>query len=82
MQITKEQLTKRLIATVQDLPIDHVQSVLDFADYLHTKFGQHQPVRGSAEAVIQAIQQAGPLMFETGELDQILVDIDRLHNLD
>ena len=85
MAQSKAQLTERLLAAVQGLPEDKVAEVLDFAGYLQSKFGQHRPPRGSAEAILQALQaleEVGPLQFDPGELEAILEDIERARDSD
>src|SRR5437764_15477248 len=76
MAQSKAQLTERLLAAVQGLPEDKVAEVLDFAGYLQSKFGQHRPPRGSVEAILQPLEEVGPLQFDPGELEAILEDID------
>ena len=76
MAQSKAQLTECLLAAVQGLPEDKVAEVLDFAGYLQSKFGQHRPPRGSAEAILHALEEVGPLQFDPGELDTLLTDRD------
>jgi len=40
------------------------------------------PPRGSAEAILHALDQAGPLQFEPGELESLLAEIQALLELD
>jgi hypothetical protein len=40
------------------------------------------PERGSAEAILQAQDRVAPLLFEPGELDALLAEIDEMRNLD
>lgn len=82
MAESKTRLPERLLTAVQGLPEDKVAEVLDFAGYLHSKYGQHGPKRGSPEAILQALEQYGPLQFEPGELDAILADIERSRESD
>lgn len=82
MEQTKEQLIHRLVAAMQELPIDKLLTVLDFASYLQSKYSQRRPERGSAEAILHALEQSGPLQFEPGELDVLLADIERMRETD
>ena len=79
---SKSQLTERLLATVQELPEDKVAEVLDFAGYLQSKIGPNRPPRGSAEAILQALEEVGPLQFDPGELEALLEDIERSRDSD
>jgi hypothetical protein len=71
-----DDLIHRLVATVQDLPADRAAEVLDFADYLHSRYVQ-TPERGSARAILRVLEDVGPLEFVPGELDALLDDIAR-----
>jgi hypothetical protein len=82
MAQNKAQLTERLLAAVRGLPEDKVAEVLDFAGYLQSKISQHRPSRGSAEAILQALEEVGPLQFDPGELEAILEDIERARDSD
>jgi len=75
-------MTERLLATVQELPEDKVAEVLDFVGYLHSKYGQRHPERGSLEAFLQILQETGGLQFDPGELEAILADIERARDSD
>ncbi len=78
----KDRLTDRLITVVRDLPADKVSEVVDFADYLQTKYAAPLPPRGSVEAILHALDQAGPLQFEPDELESLLADLQALRELD
>jgi hypothetical protein len=82
MEQTKESLLNRLVAVVQELPEDKVLEVYDFADYLQRKYRPRDLERGSAEAILQALERVGPLQFEPGELDDLLTDIERMRAMD
>jgi hypothetical protein len=56
---------------LDQLPSDKVEELFDFAHYLHQRYAPH-PRRGSAEAILQTIEDVGPLEFEPGELDTLL----------
>lgn len=77
MVLSKSQLTERLLATARALPDDKLAELLDFADSLRSKVGPSQPPRGSAEAILQALDKVGPLQFDPGELEALLEDIER-----
>jgi hypothetical protein len=80
---TKEELTNHLLAAIQDLPKDKVLTVLHFVGYLQSISGQlPSPERGSAEAISKALDQAGPLRFDPGELDALLADIEHMREMD
>jgi len=71
----KHRIESRLVTAVQGLPPDKVQQVIDFADDLRTQYAADVPQRGSAEAILQALDQAGPLQFAPGELDALLAEV-------
>jgi len=56
--------------------------VIDFAGYLQSEYNKRQTARGSAEAILQALERVGPLQFEPGELDQLLDEIDQMRLMD
>lgn len=64
-----------------ELPADKVQEVVDFASYLRHRYGSPRK-RGSAEAILQALETTGPLAFEERELDRILEEIETMRQLD
>ena len=82
MEQTKESLLNRLVAVVQELPEDKLLEVYDFADYLQRKYRPRHLERGSAKAILQALERVGPLQFEPGELDDLLTDIERMRAMD
>jgi len=55
--------------------------VIDF-DYLRSKYAPDAPRRGSGEAILQALEQVGPLQFAPGELDTLLAEIQTLREVD
>jgi hypothetical protein len=71
----ERQIESSLVEAVRDLPREKVLQVIDFADYLRSKYMPDAPQRGSAEAVLQALEQVGPLQFAPGELDTLLAEI-------
>jgi hypothetical protein len=82
MEQTKEQLLHRLVAAIQELPTDKVLTILDFVGYLQSQYGQRRPERGSAEAIMHALEQSGPLQFEPGELDALLAEVEHMREID
>ena len=79
---TKSHLLDRLMATAQDLPAEQIAEVSDFADYLRLKYARQRPMRGSAQAIFQAIALDGPLEFEKNELDRLLSEIEEMRFMD
>jgi len=71
----KQQIETRLATAVQDLPPEKILQVIDFAGYLRSKYALDAPQRGSSEAILQALEQAGPLQFAPEELDTLLAEI-------
>jgi hypothetical protein len=82
MEQRKAHLTERIIATVRELSEEQATEVLDFASYLHTKRELQHPQRGSAEAILQVLNNGGALQFAPGELDSILEEIDHTRDTD
>ena len=78
----KQQMETRLAASVQDLPPDKMLQVIDFAGYLRSKYAPDTPKRGTAEAILQALEQVGPLQFAAGELDTLLAEIQAMREMD
>lgn len=82
MEQTKERLLNRLMAMAQELPEEKLIEVFDFAGFLQSKYSNRQPERGSAEAILQALERTGPLQFEPGELDALLNEIEQSRAMD
>jgi hypothetical protein len=82
MAQSKDELLDRLIAAMRDLPDEKTAEILDFADYLHGKYGRSAPDRGSAMAILRALDESGPLEFVPGELDSLLDEIERARDSD
>ena len=78
----KQQIETRLAVAVQDLPHEKILQVIDFAGYLRSRYAPDAPQRGSAEAVLQALEQVGPLQFAAGELDTLLAEIQTMREMD
>ncbi|HHH42264.1 MAG TPA: hypothetical protein ENK56_09720 [Chloroflexi bacterium] len=81
-ETVKERLLDRLLETARTLPEEKLSAVVDFADYLQHQQRRRKPERGSAEAILQALDRVGPLQFEPGELDQLLAEIERMREMD
>jgi hypothetical protein len=79
-QLTSTQ-ARELENILADLPVEKVQEVMDFAYYLRQRYTSH-PRRGSATAILEALEEVGPLQFEEGELDALLQDIEAMRQLD
>jgi len=81
MEAVREQLVNQLVEAVEELPTEKVYEVIDFVGYLQNKYNQQKPARGSAEALLDALDKHA-LVFDPGELDALLADIDRMRDLD
>ena len=68
-------------AILAELPADKVQEVVDFASYLRHRYGS-TPKRGSARAILQALETTGPLEFEKGELETLLEELETMRQID
>jgi hypothetical protein len=77
MEQPRQDLTGRLLRAVQDVPDDKIGEAIDFVEYLQSKYGQRQPPRGSAEAILQGLRETGGLQFEPGELESLLAQIEQ-----
>ncbi len=78
----KQPIETDLVSAVQGLPSDKIRQVIDFASYLRSKYTFDSPRRGSPEAILQALEQTGPLQFVPGELDTLLAEIQVMRELD
>ena len=78
----EQQIETRLATAVQDLPHEKILQVIDFAGYLRSKCAPDAPQRGSSEAILQALEQVGPLQFAAGELDTLLTEIQTMREMD
>jgi len=78
----KQQIETRLATAVRDLPDEKILQVIDFADYLRSRYAPDAPERGSVEAVLQALEQVGPLQFAPGELNTLLAEIQTMREMD
>lgn len=70
-----------LEALLAELPEEKAREVFDFAAFLHQQYAQH-PVRGSAGAILRALDEAGTLEFDEGELELLLDELEALRGLD
>ena len=75
MEKVKEELVGRLLEVVEALPSEQVNEVLDFAGYLESQYRRQTPPRGSADAIIAALEKTGPLLFDPGEMESLLTEI-------
>ncbi|MEE8390726.1 MAG: hypothetical protein V3S14_08035 [Anaerolineae bacterium] len=78
----KQQLETHLATAVRGLPPEKMRQVIDFADYLRSKYAPDAPQRGSVEVILQALEQVGPLQFAAGELDTLLAEIQTMREMD
>ena len=78
----ERQIETHLAAAVRDLPPEKVRQVIDYADYLRSKYAPNAPQPGSAEAVLQALEQVGPLQFTPWELYTLLAEIQTMREMD
>jgi len=72
---------KELENIIAELPIEQAQALMDFAHYLQQKYTPH-PQRGSAAAILETLEEVGPLQFDEGELDSLLNDIEAMRQSD
>jgi hypothetical protein len=77
----KQQIEARLATAVRDLPDEKILQVIDFADYLRSRYAPAAPQRGSVEAILQALEQVGPLQFAPGELNTLLAEIQTMREM-
>ncbi len=78
----KQQIETHLATAVRGLPPEKIVQVVDFADYLRSKYAPDAPQRGSVEVIFQALEQVGPLQFAPGELDTLLAEIQTMREMD
>jgi hypothetical protein len=78
----KRQMEARLEAAVRGLPHEKILQVIDFAGYLRSKYASDAPQRGSSEAILEALEQIGPLQFAPEELDTLLAEIQTMREMD
>ncbi len=78
----KQQIETRLVTAVRGLPPEKVFQVIDFANYLRSKYAPEAPQRGAVEVILQALEQVGPLQFAPGELDTLLAEIQTMREMD
>jgi len=78
----KRQIETHLATAVRGLPPEKIFQVIDFADYLRSKYAPDAPQRGSVEVILQALEQVGPLQFAPGELDTLLAEIQTMREMD
>lgn len=72
----------RLERVLRELPPDKIRQVADLAEYLHQQYAVDMPQRGSPEAILQTMEDVGPLNFESGELDVLLSEIQSMREME
>lgn len=77
-----DELIDQIVQTLQELPAEQAAEVLDFASYLHSRYALTLPERGSATAILTALDTHGLLEFAPGELDVLLDEIDQARERD
>jgi len=60
----KRQIETHLATAVRGLPPEKIFQVIDFADYLRSKYAPDAPQRGSVEVILQALEQVGTHRFD------------------
>jgi hypothetical protein len=78
----EEDTETRLQMAVRGLPPERIRQVIDFASYLRSKYVPEAPQHGSAAAILQTLEQVGPLQFAPGELDSLLAEIQTMRDMD
>ena len=73
--------TVQLQHILTELPPSKVQELFDFALYLHQQYAPASR-RGTAEAILHTLDTLGPLQFEVGELDELLLEIEQMRLID
>ena len=72
------QLAERVKTKLYELPDEKIAEVLDFVEFLAERYNPPKeipiPKRGSREALLECI---GIWTFEMGELDELLLEIER-----
>jgi hypothetical protein len=73
--------TAQLQHILTELPASKVQELFDFALYLHQQYAPASR-RGTAETILHTLDTVGPLQFEVGELDELLLEIEQMRQMD
>ncbi len=79
MEPQRDGILQELLETVEVLPDEQLREVTDFAGFLSTKSRSTSLPPGSADALLK---HAGSFEFESGEMERLLVDIERSRELD
>lgn len=79
-QLTATQV-RELETIMAELPSEKAEELLDFAYYLRQRYASH-PQCGSAVAILETLNEVGPLQFEEGELDTLLEEVEAMRRLD
>ncbi|MEM7534234.1 MAG: hypothetical protein AAF639_18785 [Chloroflexota bacterium] len=77
---TRDTLINQLISIIQQLPIQMLRQLSESANNLFNQYlgrnievtEQEKPKRGSPEAMLQALEEVGPLEFDPGELERLM----------
>ena len=67
---------------LRGLPPEKVQQVMDFANYLRSKYAPQTPEAGSAAAILDALHRVGPLQFAPRELESLLDEIQTMRDME
>lgn len=59
-----------------------LQQVIDYARYLRSRPSADTTTVGSPMALLEALDDSGPLVFAEGELESLLGDIQEMRELD
>ena len=78
----KQQIETHLATAVRDLPPEQMRQVIDYANYLRSKYVPDAPRRSSDQVILQALEQFEPLQFAPGELDTLLAEIQTMREMD
>ena len=79
-----------LIKMIARMPFQMLMQLFEYASGLLTPAGsksgissiEQRPEPGSAEALLKAFDEVGPLEFDPGELDRILEEIREMRHMD
>ncbi len=79
MALSREQVLERIEQSSRRLPTDKLVEVLDFVGYLAQRHAVAKLERGSAEALLPALDR---FSFEPGEIDALLREIEARRSSD
>jgi hypothetical protein len=72
----ERRLETDLVNAVRDLPLEKVHQLIDFANHLRSRYRSDVPERGSAAALLSALEEVGPLEFAPGELEARVAELE------